>query len=394
MKKILIATHNLGMGGVETSIINMLNGVDYTKYEVDLLLKDDYILNKNLIPKQVNISIIKWRRLKNIFIDNIKKLKLIEILKILVIYCTNNNKKKNDIIFKYIENNPKKYDIAIAYHSEFEAHYLESKVTATNKVVFVHVNPKTYIKTIKDYLKLYEKFDLVICVSNKLKQIVIDLNINLKNKIKVIQNMIDTKKILELSKIGETYTDNFEGTKILTIGRVSKVKGYELAIDALKKLKADGYNVKWYVIGDYNEHSKNKKDTQYVNYLKNILVNQNLEKDFIFLGGKENPYSYLKNCDIYVQPSIDETYCISTAEAKIFNLPIVRTDTPGAEEQFENMKNGIITDISVDSIYNGIKQYLDNKKLKEKIINKLKEENKNNYLYDQIEIIDNLLSSK
>ncbi len=96
-----------------------------------------------------------------------------------------------------------------------------------------------------------------------------------------------------------------------------------------------------------------------------------IEKDYVLLGSRLNPYPYMKDCDIYVQSSRHEGYCITLAEARCFNNPIITTNFTGATEQIINEENGIIVSEDADSIYLGVKKLLDNNDLYEAIRNNL-----------------------
>ena len=145
--------------------------------------------------------------------------------------------------------------------------------------------------------------------------------------------------------------------RILTVGRLTHEKGQELCIEALKKLKDKGYKVKWYCVG--NGASRKKYEE--------LVINNNLIEDFIFLGSKTNPYSFMKQCDIYVQPSLHEGYCITLAEAKCFGKPIVTTNFTGAKEQIINRDTGIIVECNSDDLYKAIKEVIDNVELRNRI---------------------------
>ena len=163
----------------------------------------------------------------------------------------------------------------------------------------------------------------------------------------------------------ERFIDEFKGVRILTVGRISKEKGQQLTVPVLAKLKAEGYKARWYCIGDGN----------YRNHIEDLIKKYDLEDDYIILGSKSNPYPYMKDCDIYVQPSLHEGYCITLAEARCFDNPIIATDFTGAREQLVETGCGLVSDISEDGIYTKIKEILDNSKLNNEIKSNLKKNN-------------------
>ena len=100
-----------------------------------------------------------------------------------------------------------------------------------------------------------------------------------------------------------------------------------------------------------------------INKLFDHIKNLNIENDYILLGSKLNPYPFMKECDIYVQPSRHEGYCITLGEARCFNNPIVTTNFTGANEQIKNEETGLVCEISENGIYKSLKRLLDDKDL-------------------------------
>ena len=154
---------------------------------------------------------------------------------------------------------------------------------------------------------------------------------------------------------------------------MAKGKGYDLAIEVTKKLICNDYNVKWFAVGDGEERNK----------LEKMIKTYNLEKNFIMLGEKDNPYPYIKSCDIYVQPSEYEGACTATIEAKILEKPIVTTKTSGISKNFKDKKTAIITNYNVNDIYNAIVLLMDTSE-REKLVENIKKDRyiQNNRIYD------------
>lgn len=154
------------------------------------------------------------------------------------------------------------------------------------------------------------------------------------------------------------------GVRILTVGRLSAMKGYDLAIDAAKLLTNSGIDFTWYVVGEGTLRKE----------LEQRIANCGLQERFFLLGSRVNPYPYFKECDLYVQPSKYEGFCITLAEAKMFQKPIVTTNFGAVSAQFVNKKNGLIVDISASGIADGVMQMLTNIELREKCVHNLETE--------------------
>lgn len=213
----------------------------------------------------------------------------------------------------------------------------------------------------KLYKKLYEKYDKIFVVSNQGKNKLIDVIPGIKEKTDVFLNIISKNLIKEMAKDNIKLDDNYNGTKIVTVGRLSVEKGQDLAIETLKKLRQERFDVRWYCVGDGNSRLDYEK----------LIKTYNLEEQFILMGAKTNPYPYIEDADIYVQTSRHEGYCLTLAEAKCLNKPIVTTNFIGAYEQIENGYNGLISDCSEDSLYENIKILIEDKHKSEIFVNNL-----------------------
>ncbi|MEE0726654.1 MAG: glycosyltransferase, partial [Clostridium saudiense] len=150
----------------------------------------------------------------------------------------------------------------------------------------------------------------------------------------------------------------------LTIGRLVYQKGYEYAIEAAKYLKNKNIDFRWYVIGEGDLK----------NQLKNIVKDYNLQDNFKFLGTFTNPYPFIKECNIYCQPSRFEGFGLAIAEARILNKPIVATNFDIVYDQIRDGENGLIAEMNGYSVSKNIQRLIEEKNLKRKIINNIKME--------------------
>lgn len=366
-KKILFVIDSLNSGGAEKSLVSLLSILDYEKFEVDLVMFSIGGLYLPLVPKEVNIleqpNYFKYKRDNN-YKRNLK-IEISRIKNSLLLRTPIYKKKYHSaqIVSKSILNNlekqRKKYDIAIAYSQGLPTYYVVDKVDANKKLCWINTDYKKAGYNTKFDVKYYQKCDFMIAVSEKNKEVLEDVYPQFKDKIKVIYDIISPKLVIDMANEGEGYTDDFDGIRILTIGRHVYLKGYDMAIDAAKLLKESGVNFRWYSIGE----------GELTNQLKQQVKENGLEKEFIFLGTFTNPYPFIKQCDIYCQPSRFEGFGMAIAEAKILNKPVVVTKFDIAYDQI-NEKNGVLVDMVPDSIVKGLKK-LTNKKIRNLIINNL-----------------------
>lgn len=173
----------------------------------------------------------------------------------------------------------------------------------------------------------------------------------------------------------------FSKNTIVTVGRLSPEKGQQMIPKSTRILLDQGYEIYWYLVGDGPLRAEVEQE----------IKKYDVQDHVILLGTKMNPYPYIKNCDIYVQPSFTEGYCTTTMEAKILHKPIITTDAPGMREQFVSGENGLIVEaMTPEAIADGVRQLLDHPELMEKFTNALKNETFDNSaelqkLYDLIE---------
>ena len=379
MKKILFMCINMNIGGTEKALLTMLNEMDSSKYDITLLMLEEYGGFLNEIPKFVKIKYVnEYKEIKE-FVKEPPQLVAKKLMKnkkyvmgfnTLLSYTLSKITKDISYYYKYLLRNvneiDEEYDLAVAYAGpmDFITYFVLNKIRAKKKAQWIHFDI-TKIGFNKEFAeKNYSKFDKIFVVSKEGKDKLIKLIPSLKKKTEVFFNVISCKLIKEMGNREFGFDDDFDGTRILTVGRLSSEKGQDLTIPVLDRLKKEGYKIRWYCIGDGPER-KNYKEK--ISKLK-------LEEDYLLLGAKLNPYPFMKQCDIYMQPSRHEGYCITLGEARCFDNPIVTTNFTGANEQIKNEVTGLICDISGEEMYKSIKRLLDDKKLRMEIIRNLKEE--------------------
>ena len=379
MKKILFMCINMNIGGTEKALLTMLNEIDDSKYDITLLMLEEYGGFLNEIPSFVKVKYVdEYKSIKpfvneppKILIKRLIKNKayltgLSTLLNYSISKITNNISYYYKYILKNIKGIDEEYDLAVAYSGpmDFITYFVLNKIKAKKKVQWIHFDINKIGFNRKFAKRNYKKFDKIFVVSEEGKEKLINLIPALNNKVEAFFNIISCNLIENMSKNEKSFNDLFDGVRILTVGRLSKEKGQELTINVLARLKNEGYKVRWYCIGDGPEK---------YNY-RNRIKRLDIENDYILLGSKLNPYPFMKDCDIYVQPSKHEGYCITLGEARCFDNPIVTTNFTGANEQIKNEVTGLVCDISEQGIYQAIKRLLDNKELYKDIRSNLSNE--------------------
>ena len=382
--KIAFFINFLKIGGIERALLNLVKILPKDEFDITVYvgIKEGSLLEETKkyakvieIPQFEEKIVYDFRETLKKYI---KKLKIIKAVKLIL--------QKMKIKLKHKETNfmalelPKlkeKFDVAVAYQVPISAItlYVSNNVVADKKILWSHCDMKSVKKeTIKSYEKYFENFDYIISVSEDTNDHIKEIAPRFEKKCIYIDNVIDVNGIKEWSKINQNEINKIDNTiNILTVARLAKGKGHDLAIEVTKKLICNGYNVKWFAVGDGEERNK----------LEKMIKAYNLEKNFIILGEKDNPYPYIKNCDIYVQPSEYEGACTATIEAKILEKPIVTTNTSGISKNFKDKKTAIITNYNVNDIYNAIVLLMDTNE-REKLVENIKRDRyiQNNRIYD------------
>lgn len=383
--RILFFLINMNLGGTEKSFLNLINELP-KDVEVDLLLLENRGQLMTEIPSNVNIKIINNSSIINQYISlgarqfGFQKIKEGNVLLFLMCMIQFLLDKLNVginpywAINNYIKPLDKEYDVSIAYAGihNFIAHFIVNNTTSRKKMLWIHFDVSKVLTDTKFGNRFYDEFDRFLCVSENAKYEFVKMFPKLERKTDVFENIVSDKFIKEQAEVGETFNDNFEGLRIVTLGRLSSEKGQQMIPEVVKRLKENQVDFRWYLIGDGNLRQQ----------LLDDIEKYNINNHLILLGSKVNPYGFLKNCDIYVQTSLHEGYCITLHEAKIFNKPVITTDFLSATNLIKNNEDGLIVDISEDGIYNGVKILIDNPEIRKTMAcSRLIKEERSNFEY-------------
>ena len=376
-KRVLFVIDSLHSGGAEKSLVSLLNLFDYENYEVDLLTFKEGGLYASLLPKNViliNVPDI-FNRMKVSILDLIKRKDFKFALwrvntSITLRYKAKVTKIKHGAQLMWTRLNnvipklEKEYDIAIAYSQGTPTYYVVEKVVAKKKLCWVNIDYRFAGYNREFDFKYYEKFNNIVAVSNMCTDVLKDVFPEFKDKIITIYDIISENLINNMASEGKGFVDNYKGIRILTIGRLVYQKGYEYAIEAAKYLKDKNIDFIWYVIGEGNLRKKKKK----------MVIEYNLQDNFKFLGIFTNPYPFIRECDIYCQPSRFEGFGLAIAEARILNKPIVATNFDIVYDQIRDGENGLISEMNGYSVSKNIERLIEEKNLKREIINNMRME--------------------
>lgn len=216
--------------------------------------------------------------------------------------------------------------------------------------------------------KYYLKMDEIYTVS---KDSAIRLKRELKgvNKIDYCYNLIDSDKIIQLSK-EDSGVGHFDGKTFISVGRLSPEKGYDRLLKCIYKLKNEGYNFRLILVGDGPQKS----------HLENMVQKLELKNTVIFVGESKNPHKYTKDADCYICSSYHEGFSIASVEAVILGIPVITTNVGGARELIQESQSGMVVTQSDEGLLKGIRYVLDNPEINQQWKNTLLN-TKNKFLY-------------
>lgn len=357
-KKIIFVHQALWIGGIETALVNLLNRMDYDKYDVTCLILQDDLKMADSIPKQCRLLVAdrynlvsfnkkyKFSKLYD-FIEeptepsgiHKKLMKFVPIVKWI----------ENRLYIRYIKSlmGEEKFETAVIY-SDRTAEITVRAVSADKYLMFYHHGAMRHVYHDKIG---YKKSEKIIAVSENLAEELRMFVPQYKHKIISIHNIVDTNYIIRQSDeiIVEFERDKFN---IVSCGRLAYEKGMDIAIKTCTELVGNGFtNIKWWIIGGGPEEEK----------LKKMIEELNVSEYIKMIGMMANPYPYMKNADLYVQPSRIESFGLTILEAMVLKVPVVSTDTAGAREILEDGITGILCPIDAKEIAKKIKYLLDNK---------------------------------
>ncbi len=357
--RVFFLLYSMHIGGVEKSLLGILNEIPLDRYDVcvGLIKKEGSLLD--MIPRGVEIKEISdlkknWRDFNDppivVVKNRIREKRYAEAIVLLFMLMvrkiTGNSIFYVKSLFNTIPQLEISYDIAVAFSgpSTIIDYYISNRVTASIKCGWIHYDVSKFGIDKSIIAQLYKLYDKIFIVSEAGKKVFDWIFPQFSYKTEVFHNVVSRERVLYLANLGPYFEDPFDGKRILTVGRISEEKGQRVAIEALKILIDNGFNLRWYFVGD-------GKDRLYCEHLSKEL---GIDNCVVFLGIQSCPYGYMKDCDVYVQPSRHEGYCITLAEASCFLSPIVATDFTGAEEQLESRSNGVVVGMTPEDIAKGI----------------------------------------
>ncbi len=340
MEKVLFFIHDLGGGGAEKVLLDLVSHMDRTRYDLTVIALFAGGVNEQFLPSHVHYYTVFPKMIPG-----------------------------NRIWMKLMF--PKQlHHLIIRDHYDIEISFLEGSAARiisgcsdkdTKTVCWIHSEQRSMKKaaasfrSIKEAKRCYKRYDQIVCVSETVKEEFSTLFPDIRD-ISVCYNVIDSDKILSLKD--EAVEDVFFSpaeVNLVAVGKIIPQKGFDRLARIVKRLRENGIPVHLYALGTGSEQDN----------INAYLQENNLLDAFTFLGYKTNPYKYVAKCDLFVCASFTEGFSTATIEALIVGTPVCTMEVSGMKEMLgDNNEYGIITENDENALYDGIRYVLEESHLK------------------------------
>lgn len=374
-KKILFVINTMGQGGAEMALLELLRRLDAEEYDIALLVLlgqgelidrlPSYVRLLNKEYDSTSVLTAEGRRhlarhmLKTMLSRGAIFRGLPYLIKQLFIMVKNKRFLADKLLWRVAAMGAPKiresFDLAVAFLEGGSAYYVADYVDAETKAGFIHIDYVQAGYTRSLDRDCYTRFKKVFCVSEEVREVFATVYPEVSGE--VFHNLISRGRIREMAEEPGGFSDDFDGVRILTVGRLNAQKGLEVSIRALKLLKEAGVRARWYVLGEGDERTR----------LEACIREQGLEEDFLLPGTVSNPYPYFAQADIYVHATRYEGKSIAIQEAQILGCAVLVSDCSGNREQVEDGVDGLLCEFAEASVRDGILRLLREEGLRERL---------------------------
>lgn len=362
--KLLITAMSMNIGGAEKSLVNLLNLLDYSELDVRLLLFQRRGALLNQIPKEVDIVSIpeidvlyggtpsgRFPAFKTLALRTLRYVatgitRLEESQ-----FDRRRLRRWIDFYSRTIPEMLGEYDCVVSYSGGETFWYVAEKVSARRKIIYFHSDYSNIgIDAAKEDAYL-DHADAIVTVSEQCATSLKRIFPRQAKKVRVVQNPSPDQMLRRMAQ--ETVEDGFRRSdgalRIVSVGRLHPVKGFDLAVEAASLLAKSGItDIEWIVVGDGEQRR----------LISKRIARDDLGDAFRLLGEKPNPYPYIAAADVLVQPSRFEGKSVVLDEARAFGIPVIVTRYPSAGDQVRDGVNGLVVEISAEGIADGIRRVL------------------------------------
>ncbi len=340
MTKVLFVLRSMNVGGIEKAFLNLITSKMSTdEFDITLLLYQKSGGFLSYVPQDIHVEVINNMEevatevsmsTKEAIFSFLKKGKLFSAISYLVLHVYFRLTGDRSKFYAWSMRKHKVptyngYDIAIAYEGpdDLTTTFLLNRVGATRKVQWIHFDVSKYRFSRRFAGKYYSKFNKVFAVSNDALCSLLTQVPNIKNCAETYYNSISSEFCLKMAQQDIGFEDNFDGIRILTVGRLSPEKGQDIIPEIAADLCEHNIHFRWYIIGEGILREE----------IEAQIKHHDVSHCVFLLGVKKNPYPFFSQASLYVQTSIHEAFCLTIHEAQLFDLPVICTPCCGCSEK-------------------------------------------------------------
>lgn len=376
---IIILIHYLELGGAEMALIGLLHALDPSRADVDLFVYNHRGPLMQYIPEWINLlpEIGAYSVIEEPITVALKRRHIGVVAGRLWAKWQFKQFRKNhpahgddgaimqyvgDYVTPHLPNiNPDtEYDLCISFLTPHNIGL--DKVKAKKRLAWIHTDYSTIDIDTKRELPIWGAYDKIVSISDEVTNSFLKCFSSLSSKIIRMENILPFNYINNRSNEFDASKELTGEINLLSIGRYCHAKNYDNVPDIARRMVNAGLSgLKWYIIGYGGSEQLIRKK----------IAESGVEDYVILLGKKENPYPYIKACDIYVQPSRYEGKSVTVREAQILHKPVVVTNFPTAKSQIKDGVDGVIVPLDNEGCAQRLTDFIKNKKLRASIIENL-----------------------
>ena len=380
MMKILFKSGSTMMGGLEKVQIEYINFlVKQEKYQIKIVIENDNGKD-NALEKYINSNVTYLKNYNYILeIKNLRenrKKSLWSRIKYNLAITKEKKYADNKFLQIYKEYKP---DIVIDFDSSLTK--IIDKLNSSKNLVWIHSSIKNWKKKkskIDRFVDRISKYSKIICICKEMKEDLINLKNELKNKVDFLYNPIDFDRIKKLSNEDFSEEDKklLKDKFLLSIARLDCVpKDFETLFKAYEIAKKNGYDGKLYIIGDGPDKDK----------VENLKEANLYKEDILLLGRKENPYNWLKKADKLILSSRYEGFAIVLLEGLCLGKNVIASDCKTGPNEILANNRGLLFKVGD---YSTLAKYIISEKNKEELEFSLEEFERNRIFEKFLEILE------
>lgn len=362
MKRMLIVSHAMELGGAERALLGLLEYVDYEKYQIDLFLLRHSGELLNAIPEQVRL-LPELPQYASLAVPLGQVLRRGQVGVALGRACGKWQAARrvrqlglasdNGVALEYSHKYTRcmmpcvgegEYDLAVSFLTPH--YFVAEKVRAKQKIAWIHTDYSYVAVDTVSEEAMWGSYDHIASISERVSEGFIKTFPHLKDKLVLIENIMPTRQIRsETTAFSAENEMPFDGSvRLLSIGRFSHAKNFDNVPDICSRIRATGLDVTWYLIGYGGDEE----------LIRRKIAEAGMEKHVVILGKKENPYPYIAACDLYVQPSRYEGKAVTVREAQMLGKPVAITRYATSASQLEEDVDGVVVPMDNAACADGI----------------------------------------